>query len=137
VKTLAGPGAETRGTLAYTAREIETLLGNAFALESDSENTLPGPLDAPDARVRPKAAKGQRNNICPFFDCEMCWATAGGTWRSRGEGCRPGTSIRSRSRLTSASLRPHFGLTSASLRWLGRWHSLGLLDPDAVLAGIG
>jgi 2-polyprenyl-3-methyl-5-hydroxy-6-metoxy-1,4-benzoquinol methylase len=51
VKTLAGPDAELRGTTAYTARELERLLGDAFTLESDSESTLPGPFDAPDARL--------------------------------------------------------------------------------------
>lgn len=48
IKTFAE---ETRGCVAYSAERLVGLLGEAFVLESDDASTLPGPVDAPAARL--------------------------------------------------------------------------------------
>jgi SAM-dependent methyltransferase/3-polyprenyl-4-hydroxybenzoate decarboxylase len=51
LKTLAGPEATRRGARPDTTETIEVLLGDAFAIEAEAETTLPGPHDAPAARL--------------------------------------------------------------------------------------
>jgi SAM-dependent methyltransferase/3-polyprenyl-4-hydroxybenzoate decarboxylase len=51
LKTLAGASAAPRQATAYDAERVSALLGSSFALEHDVASTLPGPSDAPQARL--------------------------------------------------------------------------------------
>ncbi len=51
LKTLAPGDAEPRGAKPWSAGDLEALLGDAFTLEHEAASTLPGPTDAPAARL--------------------------------------------------------------------------------------
>lgn len=51
VKTLAEPAAAERGARAWSSGDFDALFGSAFAIERDEPSTLPGPSDAPPARL--------------------------------------------------------------------------------------
>lgn len=51
VKTLAGLEAAARGAQAHTAETLRAALGESFTLEREAASTLPGPSDAPAARL--------------------------------------------------------------------------------------
>ena len=42
---------DLRGATGYTAERVGALLGRDFVLESEAASTLPGPVDAPAARL--------------------------------------------------------------------------------------
>ncbi len=51
VKAFVAATASARGTHPYDAAKLQALLGDAFALEREAASTLPGPADAPEARL--------------------------------------------------------------------------------------
>ena len=51
LKTLARGVAEPRGATAFEPEDVHALFGDAFVLEHDSASTLPGPNEAPAARL--------------------------------------------------------------------------------------
>jgi SAM-dependent methyltransferase/3-polyprenyl-4-hydroxybenzoate decarboxylase len=51
LKAFEGDEAARRGTMPYGAAEVLALLGDAFALEADEASSIPGPSDAPPARL--------------------------------------------------------------------------------------
>jgi 2-polyprenyl-3-methyl-5-hydroxy-6-metoxy-1,4-benzoquinol methylase len=51
VKAFVTATASSRGTHPYDAAKLQALLGDAFALVRESASTLPGPADAPEARL--------------------------------------------------------------------------------------
>lgn len=51
VKTFVAATAAGRGTHPYDAAKLTALLGDAFTLASEADSTLPGPADAPAARL--------------------------------------------------------------------------------------
>jgi SAM-dependent methyltransferase/3-polyprenyl-4-hydroxybenzoate decarboxylase len=51
VKTLARGVAEPRGATAFEREDVHALFGDAFVLEHESTSTLPGPTEAPAARL--------------------------------------------------------------------------------------
>jgi SAM-dependent methyltransferase len=51
VKAFVAATASSRGTHPYDAAKLQALLGDAFALVREAASTLPGPGDAPEARL--------------------------------------------------------------------------------------